>query len=159
VTKTRLVAVLAIGAGIALCRTSTALADPDYCTFAVVSGISFGNYNVLSALPTQSNGTISYSCALFPPAGEVVNIQLSTGSAPTFNPRYMVNGAQHLNYNVYLDAGLTKIWGNGTGGSSQYGAVTLNGVLTTLTVYGNIPAGQDVGAGAYTDTLTVTMLW
>ena len=136
-----------------------ATADPDFCVFNVITGVAFGNYDVLNPAQTTMNGTISYSCFKFPAAGETVFITLSRGNAPTYSPRYMLSGAVHLNYNLYLDAGLTKIWGNGTGGSSQFSKRTLNGVVVPVTIYGAIPAGQDVTPGAYNDTITVTINW
>ncbi len=155
----KLASALVFGFAIAILCGAAAGAAPDKCKFSVVSGVSFGNYNVLSAFATTANGTISYSCEGLPAAGGLVNISLSQGNSPTFAPRYMLNGVQQLTYNLYLDAGLNTIWGDGTGGTSDYGASTLNDVLTTLTVYGQIPAGQDVGAGSYSDNITATMTW
>jgi spore coat protein U-like protein len=153
------VAVATLSAAIMFACVAPARALPPTCVFNVVSGVSFGNYDVFNAAPTLANGTIVYQCSNFVPAGQVVKINLSRGSAPTFNPRFMKNGAQHLLYNLYLDAGFTKIWGNNTGGSFQYSQNTLNGVATTVTIFGRITAGQDLTAGAYSDTITVTMNW
>lgn len=51
----------------------------------------------------------------------------------------------------------TIIWGDGTSGTS---IVTVNNVRnTTRTVYGRIPALQDVRAGSYSETLTVTVTY
>lgn len=135
-------------------------APPDSCTFTAVSGVNFGNYDVLNALPSLSNGSLTYNCTNFPAGGETVTIFLSKGNSATYSPRHMLNGLQNLTYNLYLDAGLTKIWGNGAGGSLIYGPVlTLNNTPATVTIFGRIPAAQDVGAGAYSDTITATINW
>ena len=49
-----------------------------------------------------------------------IAITISRGASATFNPRSMVVGADALNYNLYLDASRTSIWGDGTGGSSHF---------------------------------------
>jgi spore coat protein U-like protein len=69
----------------------------------------------------------------------------------------MHNGANHLNYNLYLDAGLSLIWGDGTGGTSIYSATAVNAVPVTVTVFGSIPASQDAHTGAYTDSVKATI--
>jgi spore coat protein U-like protein len=152
-------AIVTLSAAIVFACVAPARALVPTCVFNVVSGVSFGVYDVFNAAPTLANGMIVYQCSNFVPAGQVVKINLSRGNAPTYNPRFMKNGLQHLQYNLYLDAGFTKIWGNNTGGSFQYSQNTLNGVATTVTIFGRITAGQDLTAGAYSDTITVTMNW
>jgi spore coat protein U-like protein len=147
---------------LALVATVCALparAAPDVCKFTVVSGVGFGSYDVFNASPTVATGTIRYECSNFPAGGEVVTLQFSRGNAATYSPRIMLNGAQQMQYNLYLDAAYTKIWGDGTGGTSFYSQNTLNGVGTSVTIFGRIPAGQDLTVGPYTDTITVTMNW
>ena len=53
-----------------------------------------------------------------------------------------------------LDPARTVVWGDGTDGSSLFAAPEGN---VQALVYARIPAGQDVAAGAYTDTLVVTI--
>jgi spore coat protein U-like protein len=67
-------------------------------------------------------------------------------------------GAERLLYNLYLDAARTIVWGDGTGGSQTGPMVTTRGAggTTTAYVFGRIPAGQDVAAGVYGDTIRVT---
>lgn len=157
----RLCSSVAAAVFITLCAVAfaTPASAVEVCTFSVVSGVGFGTYDVFNALPTTANGSITYQCAGLPVAGKVVTLLLSRGAAPTYTPRFMVNGAQHLQYNLYLDAAFSKIWGNGTGTTSIYSATTLNGVPTLVTIFGRITAGQDLTAGIYKDTITVTMNW
>ena len=70
----------------------------------------------------------------------------------------MLNGSEPLNYNLYRDAARTAIWGDGTGGTQVYSDPrTPRNQNVTLTVYGRIPAGQDVSVGTYTNTVTATI--
>jgi spore coat protein U-like protein len=63
-----------------------------------------------------------------------------------------------LDYNLFLDANRTTIWGDGTGGSSRSGPI-MPPLLTqvTVTVYTRIPARQNVRVGHYTDSITATI--
>jgi spore coat protein U-like protein len=83
-------------------------------------------------------------------------ITLSRGGSGTYTPRKMSGTA---NYNLYGDAALTTIWGDGSGGTYTFGAV--NGTFGTQsysgTIYGMVPATQDLAPGAYSDTITATL--
>lgn len=61
-----------------------------------------------------------------------------------------------LDYELYEDAARTDIWDNtldvqGTGDGSAAGV--------SHTVYGRIPALQNISADGYTDTITVTLTY
>ena len=73
----------------------------------------------------------------------------------------MAQGSGRLNYNLYTTASRTTIWGNGSSGTSTVTA-TLNGLLSfsqTDPVYGRISAGHWPQAGAYADSLIVTITY
>ena len=77
------------------------------CTVST-TGVSFGSYNVYSASDLDSTGTVTYSCGI----GTLsISIDLSRGSSSGFNPRTMNNGSNTLNYNLYMDAARSSIWG------------------------------------------------
>jgi spore coat protein U-like protein len=124
------------------------------CTISAV-GVSFGTYNVFSATPLDSTGSVTYNCSGI--GQNQITINLSRGGAPTFSPRRMLKSSEALNYNLYLDAARTTIWGDATSGTSQYGPIRPSGGNDTLTIYGRIPAGQDASAGSYTDTVIATI--
>ena len=126
------------------------------CTFGSVTGVNFGSYDVFSASPTTSTGTISYSCKKVG-GPQVMVMSLSTGSSGTFANRTLRSGVNILNYNLYPTAANSQVWGDGTGTTYQYSIDPVDNLVDTITVYGTIPAGQDVGVGSYTDTITVTM--
>lgn len=126
------------------------------CSYVAVAGVSFGSYDVFAASPTDSAGSVSYSCM----GGATVTITLSIGNAPTYNPRRMLRaGGGSLAYNLYLDAARTSIWGDGAGGvTARYGPIMpADGVTVVVPIFGRIPAAQDVAVGVYTDTITATI--
>jgi spore coat protein U domain-containing protein, fimbrial subunit CupE1/2/3/6 len=135
------------------------------CT-VTANGPVFGIYGPLNAAPLDSNGNLAVTCTLLSGGTTSVTpqVRLSTGSSGTYMPRTMVFAAQRLNYNIYFSNAYAQIWGDGTGGSF-YGVATLTlapGNPTqqaTGVLYGQIPAGQDVGAGAYLDTIVVTVTY
>ena len=147
---------MALAAALWIGSASAALAAKA-CSFTVVTGVSFGNYNVFNPAATFANGTLAVTCTGGGGGGTSIKISLSKGQSPTFN-RFMIQAAQHLNYNLYVDPALTKIWGNGTGGTSVFGPTkAANNVPVVATVFGQVPAGQDVPVGSYADTITATV--
>lgn len=121
------------------------------------TAVAFGNYDVFNVAHTTSNGSVKYHCTGYLTGSGPITIFLGKGTSLTFTPRFMHNGANHLNYNLYRDAGLTQIWGDGTGGTTFYSATAVNGVEVTVTVFGEIPASQDAHTGAYTDSVKATI--
>ena len=66
---------------------------------------------------------------------DIIYVNLSRGGAATFFPRQLASGGSLLDYNLFLDASRTQVWGDGAGGSSHYGPVKPpEGTNTTLTV-------------------------
>lgn len=137
----------------ALAAAPGAVRSAPTCAFGVASALDFGPYDPLAASPTDGTSTLSYQC----PPGQKVRISLDPGSSGSFGAREMRQGVEALQYNLYLDAARTVIWGDGTGGSAVGpGVTTRSGGTTTAWVFGRIPAGQDAVAGAFSDTIRVT---
>ncbi len=138
------------------------------CTVGA-SGVSFGIYDPLLGSADDSTGQVSVTCtATFPPIVDTVNytVSLSSGSSGSYATRRMQSGSSVLNYNLYTTSARSagQIWGDTTGGSANMsGSMTIGFFFwpTThtdlLTIYGRIPAGQDVAAGTYADTIIVTV--
>lgn len=127
------------------------------CTITA-TGVAFGAYNPQATGHDNSTGTIQLACA---PSVTAPIVALSAGGSGTFSPRRLDGGAFDLDYNLYSNSGRTTIWGNGTGGTVT---VTLSGGTVSggvrrfsRTIYGRIPRLQNVGAGSYSDTITVTV--
>ena len=150
--------VLLFGAGPALGGASCSVA---------ATGVSFGAYDISLATPNDSTGDVTVTCTYVPPGGATgVNIQasLSPGVSGSYSPRQMAFGPARLNYNLFLDAARTSIWGNGLSGtgiataSFTVGPGVGNGTRSAqFPVYGRVPALQVVGMGAYSDTIVVTV--
>lgn len=141
---------LSLGLAVALAWSLPAMA---VCTISTTA-VSFGTYNVFSAVDLDSTGTVTYRCG----TERNITITLNRGGAATFNPRQMLKGSEALNYNLYRDAARTTIWGDGTSGTQVYSdANPPNNQNVTVNIFGRIPAGQDVTAGSYTNTITATI--
>jgi len=123
---------------------------------------AFGTYSVFpSGTPQTSTPTFNVQCSS---NGVQVTVSLSRGiNSASFNPRTMKNvGGTLMNYNLYVDAANTQIWGDGTGGSvsQTYSMGASQSTLpAAVPIYAALPLGQDVGTGAYTDTITATLSW
>jgi len=139
---------------------------------AAICGISastmnFGTYDVLAPAPTDSSTTITIICIRNPPPGsEIVSYTLSLSvGAGSYAARTMSNGPATINYNLYTSPARTPatVWGDGTSGSVTVSGITerLNNPnpirIATHTIYGRIPAQQDVPVGTYNGSVILTM--
>ena len=148
-------AIISLATALALCPGEAHAIST--CTIVSVVGVSFGTYDTFSSSPLDSTGSVTYNCQDVGPSDQIT-IDLSKGSATTYTPRKIYSGANVLEFNLFLNAARTSIWGDGTGGTSHYGPVQPpNGVNATVYVYGRIPGSQNVPAGSYTDTIIVTI--
>jgi len=120
------------------------------CTVST-TGLNFGNYDVFSTLNDDITATIDVNC----PNGTAYSIWLSSGSG-TFASRTLTAIGSALAYNLYVDPTRLTIWGDGTGGTATVSG-TGTGANVETTVYGRIPAGQNVAVGSYSDLITVTV--
>jgi spore coat protein U-like protein len=124
------------------------------CSFQSAVGVNFGAYDVFSPNPNNTGvGRLTIACN--GGGNNRFNVALSSGQSHSHASRVMRSGTNTLNYDLFTDSACTVIWGDGTGGSSMM-SVPKN-VTTTLSIYGEIPPGQDVAAGLYTDNIVVTV--
>lgn len=129
------------------------------CSVATVVGVSLGGYDVFSNSPLDSAGSVTYSCTGVG-ANDLIVIQLGRGGSSTYLPRQLKSGAWSLEYNLYLDAARTQVWGDGNGGTAKYGPFKPpEGTHTTVNLFGRAPAGQNIAVGTYTDSIVVTILY
>ena len=129
------------------------------CTIST-STVAFGVYDSVSAhasSPLNGTGTVTVTCT----SGAAAAITLGQGSDP--NPsstdavpkrRMQGSGGGRLSYFLYSNPGGTTVWGNTAGTGVAH---TGTGAATNLTVYGQIPAGQNVSARSYADTVVATI--
>jgi len=125
---------------------------PASCTLGA-SALAFGNY---SGSVLNATSTISVDCTNSTPYN--VGLNAGTSSGATVANRSMTGPSSTLlGYKLFSDAGRTTNWGNTVGTDTKAG--TGNGAVQTLTVYGQIPAGELVRPGSYTDTVTATLTY
>jgi spore coat protein U-like protein len=138
------------------------------CTISAV-GVAFGTYNPANPNPTTANGSLLATCTWTGGGSTTLSLttSFSPGNSGSYPNRWMLrpSSTDRLNYNIYMDAGYTRIRGNGTAGTVTGGpaqvTVTRNNRTATATgtLFGRIPAGQNVSPGNYSDTITVTLLF
>lgn len=127
------------------------------CGFTQIDMVAFGAYNPFSGMPATATGSITYVCSLINVLDRVT-LDLSAGASGSVLPtRTLMTGTHPLNYNLYLDAGLTQVWGDGSGSTFHFGPAILPVLPNKVFVYGYIPASQNAWAGMYADTITITM--
>jgi spore coat protein U-like protein len=130
------------------------------CTLST-TGVPFGIYNPSATTDKLINGTITITCT--PSSGSSsYQIALSTGGGTSYAGRRMASGANLLPYQLFVDAALTQIWGNGTSGTSVAtgtSTVPINGGSHVFQVHGRIVAKRVANPGSYTDTIIATVTY
>ena len=129
------------------------------CTVSA-SALSFGDYVFTNASPTDVAGNVNVTCTGLLGLAVSYDIRLSTGSSGNYAARAMTSGGNQLQYNLYATSPPASVWGDGSGATAivqdNY-LLLLGGVSRNYPVYGRVPAGQNVPAGLYGDTITVTV--
>jgi len=124
------------------------------------AAVAFGAYDPIganAAAALNGTGTVSVTCS----TGASTTVTLGQGSNPDTGStaaapirRLKDAGTNFLSYALYSDAPRTTVWGDTVGTGLAH---TGTGTLTALTVYGQIPAGQNVPAANYSDTVVATV--
>lgn len=162
-TASRLVVLLALAAlgKAALAATATTTFDvtatvADTCSISA-SNLAFGAYDP-GAGALEGTTTIVATCT----ENTTYNIGLDAGSnaaSATSTTRAMKESLtiNYLDYELYQNSARTIVWGStlGTDTVSQ----TSVGGDESHTVYGQVPGGQFVPAGSYSDTINVTITY
>ena len=150
--------------GLFLCMSVRA-ATTVSCTVTAGS-IAFGIYNPLATTSNASSGSLRIDCSGKGTGSAQVtaNLTLSAGLSGSYATRTMLSGINKLNYNIYWSTAYNQIMGDGTGGSfgGSAGPFTVPAGGTnsaTGTMYGLVPASQDVAPGSYMDTIVVTVTY
>lgn len=120
--------------------------------------LSFGFYDGLSGAPATTSANAVVTCTDSPPPTVTMELGPSAVSGGFF-PRQMRHdtGTDRLAYNFYADPGGAAVWGDGSGGTVTQSQRVLRNKPWSVTIYGRIAPGQDVAAGSYSDTLTITI--
>jgi spore coat protein U-like protein len=157
---------LSMLAAIALASTASAATDTDNlsvtatvpatCEIDASDSLGFGNYdpsgaNRLATQPLPGDAVITIRCNA---AGDYV-----VGFGPGLNvsgEQRRMSGPTTLNYDLCRDAACTDKLGVAANQTITITS-TGSGVAATATLYGEIPGGQNVPAGAYSDTVVATV--
>jgi spore coat protein U-like protein len=113
--------------------------------------VNFGNYDPVgtnATAPLDADGSVTLACT----RGTLARVRMNYGSNASGNIRRMANGPAFLNYEIYINPQRSTPWNSNytfTGGAAPSSAPR------TMPVYGRVIQGQDVPAGAFTDTVLV----
>ncbi|HEX3430832.1 MAG TPA: spore coat U domain-containing protein [Rhizomicrobium sp.] len=122
------------------------------------TALAFGIYSPGASSPTDSNSTVKVSCTNTKNVLPSFTVALSTGNAGSFHPRKMFNGSNTLSYNMFVNTAYSTIWGDGTSSTTTQSYSASQGLSqASFTDYGQLAPAQFVNAGAYADTITVTV--
>ncbi len=126
------------------------------CSVATTN-LGFGTYNASSGSPNNATSTVTVTCT--PSSSYTIAMDAGTTSGGTEAVHLMTDGSSHtLTYNLYSNMGRTTKWGDGTLSTSTVSG-TADGTAQPYTVFGQVPAGQYVASGSYTDTVTATVTY
>jgi spore coat protein U-like protein len=115
--------------------------------------LDFGAYASNQNAPVQGQTAIQLQCS----SGTVAELRLDAGTGPGRNTsrRTMEQdaGGTRLDYDLFQDPGRTMHWGDRSGVDTL--EVNTTGESQSVPVYGQIPGGQRVRDGTYSDMITV----
>lgn len=121
------------------------------------SDLDFGAYASNQNASVQGQTAIQLLCS----GGTVAELGLDAGTGPggNTNRRRMEQdgGSDRLDYDLYQDPGRTMHWGDRSGVDTL--EVQATGAPQTVPIYGQIPGGQRVRDGIYSDMITVRVLF
>ena len=117
------------------------------------SPLNFGPYTGVN-LKATAIGTVT--CTNTTPYN--IGLDAGIGAGASVTSRKMTGPAGALlTYRLFSDSAYTVNWGNTV--TVDTVAAVGNGLGQAYTVYGEVPAGQYLAPGAYTDTITVTVTY
>lgn len=164
-----LAAALAAGAFTAGAAQAANTASTTFLVSATVQPVCTATANPLAFnayTPGTGNVSASTTVSVKCTSGTAYTVALNGGSTAggTIGQRLMASGASTLQYNLYTDVALTKIFGDGATAGSQTDSGTGTGMASaqTVNVYGQLPdnaTNEAAPPGTYSDTITVTVAY
>ena len=142
-------------AGSATANLNVSASVSAVCTISTAA-VAFGAYDPVvtnAAAALNGTGTLTVACT----KGASATIDLGNGGNLSAGSRRMTSGPDFLNYALYKDAARTQVWGTGMAGGSTLTYNSASKASTNLTVYGTVPAAQDVTVGSYSDVVVATI--
>ena len=156
-TATRLAGICTLGV-LALLTSIPAAAATATTTFAVTATVQatcsvsatamgFGTYSTAVATATS---TVTVTCTNTTPYTVGLNAGAATGA--TVTNRSMTASTVLLGYGLFSDAAHSVNF-------ATTASINGNNLAQPITIYGQIPAGEYVTPGSYSDTITVTVTY
>ena len=142
-----------------LCGSASADTTCSLSTGSVV----FGSYDVFSPGSLDTSVPVIVTCSR---EGGPQNINVTIGIGPganggsTASRKMKMLSGDLLDYNLFRDASKTSVWGQVPGVDAFTQTLVIPNKSSTqlsVTIFGRIPAGQDVQKGAYTDNVVLTV--
>lgn len=154
----------AVFLALAFCALQAATAQTTSCRLNAGGSLVFAPYDGLSPAASDSLTTVQVSCTRNGgPRNVDIALAISPGNSGSVSARHMVRTASpvdYLNYGLFRDVSRSAVWGITPGVDTMTNALTIeNGttVLSTFTIYGRLPAQQNVYAGDYSDSVILTL--
>jgi len=129
------------------------------CTISA-GNLAFGSYDPVTAnasTPLNGSALLTLNCT----NGATTKITLgqganaNAGSTDAAPLRRSKAGSNYLTYSLFSDSGRTTTWGNTAATAFDY--VGTGASDSSVVVYGQVAAGQNVPGGAYSDTVIATV--
>ncbi len=128
--------------------------------------LNLGTYFGDTSAPLDSIGSITVTCTR---TGGNATFPVTMGIGPSASSGGISNramrsttGSDQLAYNLYQDGGRFSVWGQTVGVDTLTQSITVpnkGSASITFTIYARIPGLQNISAGSYGDSLTVTLTY
>ena len=145
--------------------SASAIAD---CSISAAT-LAFGNYDPTTGLPLNGTATTTIVCTQGSTPSIIFGLGNNNANIPATTPvsNWAMNDAAvaYLGYNMYEDSAHTTLWPK-TGGTPLNLSLCTGtnspcynepGTSDTTTIYGQIPASQNVPVAAYGDSVVMTV--
>jgi spore coat protein U-like protein len=128
---------------------------PTSCQLSAATELNFGSQAGPIAGVQDNSSTITMTCR----NRTAWNLGLDNGQNHDGSTRRMRLGftGNYVSYQLYRDSDRSLAWGNVIGTNTATGTGT--GSAQSQTVHGRVPGAQNVPAGNYSDTVTVTVTY
>ncbi|OSZ65763.1 spore coat U domain-containing protein [Hydrogenophaga sp. IBVHS2] len=153
----------------ALLALSASAAQAHACT-VTATPLAFGTYVSPQGPRVDSSATVQVRCTptyLLLACEVAYTLSLSVGQTPSGGVRQMAAGTGRLRYDLFSDAARTQPWGDGGASGTLVSGSISTGLLGLVclqgsrnhTVYGRLPAAQNVPVGVYADQVVLTITY
>lgn len=151
-----------LGAGSAMASSTTtgslAVSATVLKSCVIGSGtLAFGNYDPTANSALQTSTTVTLTCT--PGTSYDIGMNAGAGSGATVSLRQLTNSSNTIGYQLFRDSGYSQNWGNTVGTDTLHGTSSGTLLTNTVTVYGQMPAGEAAVIGVYSDTVTMTVTY